>query len=133
MTAPGLRDSIKLDAHHGPASRISRTRAAEMVERAIERADVAELPPRTLRQPRRLSPALWVSVALVASSVIVAGGAFLVAKRRGAPARFWTELPLASLLGNETSSEVAVAGLSSSEILAKADELRSKGQWLAAT
>src|SRR5262252_10565017 len=107
MTAPGLRDSIKLDAHHGPASRISRTRAAEMVEKAIERADVAELPPRTLRQPRRPGPALWLTVALVASSVVVAGGAFLVAKRRGATARFWTETPLASLLGNEMNGDVA--------------------------
>jgi tetratricopeptide (TPR) repeat protein len=104
-----------------------------MVERAIERADVAELPPRTLRRAGRPSAARWLTVTLVASSLVVAGGAFLMAKRRGAPARFWTETPLASLLGNEGSGDVAGAGLSPSEILAKADDLRAKGQWLAAT
>jgi hypothetical protein len=104
-----------------------------MVERAMERADVAELPPLPVRAVRRPSAALWLSVALIASSVVVAGGAFFVAKRRGAPARFWTEVPLASLLGKEASGEMTVAGLSPSEVLAKASDLRAKGQWLAAT
>jgi tetratricopeptide (TPR) repeat protein len=104
-----------------------------MVERAMERVDLDELPLRPLKQPRRPGVALWLSAVLVLSSAVVAGGAFFLAKQRGAPPRFWTEVPLASLLGKEIGGETAVAGLAPGEVISKANELRAKGQWLAAT
>jgi tetratricopeptide (TPR) repeat protein len=138
--SPDLRGSLRLDGHHGPASRISRTRAAELIEKAMERADTPMVPRPRSKAWSWPSRALLVPVAAAIPLALLAGAAaYFVSSHhagfanigaepaRQAPERAprpsaWTESP-------EPSGD----RLDPAPMLEKANELRAKAEWLAAT
>jgi hypothetical protein len=136
--SPDLRGSLRLDGHHGPASRISRTRASEMIEKAMERADAPSIPlPRTRRWswPSR---ALLVPVAAAVPLALLAGAAaYFVSSQHGGlaksaaePARVVAPARSRSSTANPTSNR---RRLEPQQMLEKANEARAKAEWLAAT
>ena len=136
--SPDLRGSLRLDGHHGPASRISRLRAAEMIEKAMESADAPSLPLRRKRRFAWPSSALLVPVAAAVPLALMAGAAaYFVSMHHGGLAKVAAEpargAALAPARGADASLSASGDRPAPESMLEKANELRAKGEWLAAT
>jgi hypothetical protein len=120
-TSPELLGSLPLDGHHGPASRITRMRAAEIVERAMRRADARESQPQ-IPSRRWRNVALLGAASLASAALLLAAGLHLAAPQKIVAPRLLTS--------DVSSSDVQ---LGAAQMLQKADGLRAQHQWLAAT
>jgi hypothetical protein len=93
-TVSGFRFSLQLDAQTGPASRISRARATNIVSAAMLREPKSRV---DLKRPPRRRPwhkvALLAAAALVLPVTVVAGAVRLAAIRHVAPAPLFVARP----------------------------------------
>lgn len=134
--SPDLRGSLRLDGHHGPASRLSRLRAAELIEKAMERAETPSIPRPRKRRITWPSSTLLVPVAAAVPLALLAGAAaYFVSAQHAGRAKVGAEPARAAVVAPARASSPIADGerLAPEPMLERANERRAKGEWLAAT